>query len=174
MRTQRVFAKPAMPVAASSGSHARLLLRLLICGCCAALAAGLRAASATVRYRAPQEPFHSSEPLYDSVLRFGAAAAGLALAVQLVLDWKPALDPLRKTEAAELPEPTVTEGGDPAERLTLREDEGVTKAVPLYPKVPNRLSGAPLPQFTMAEVAKHGTRADCWVVLDGRAPHTIS
>ena len=152
-----------------SGSYARLLLRLLICGCCAALAAGLRAASATIRYRAPQESLHSSEPLYDSVLRFGTAAAGLALAVQLVLDWEPALDPLRKTEAAELPEPTVTEGGDPAERLTLREDEGVTKAVPLYPKVPNRLSGAPLPQFTMAEVAKHGTRADCWVVLDGRA-----
>jgi cytochrome b involved in lipid metabolism len=100
------------------------------------------------------------------VLRFGAAAAGLALAVQLALDWAPAVDPLLKVEAAELAEPTVTEG---AELLTLREDGGVTKAVPLYPKVPNRLSGAPLPQFTMAEVAEHGTRADCWVVLDGRA-----
>jgi cytochrome b involved in lipid metabolism len=151
---------------AASGSHARLMLRLLVCGCCAALAAGLRAASATVRYRASEESFHSGEPLYDSVLRFGAAAAGLALAVQLALDWAPAVDPLLKVEAAELAEPTVTEG---AELLTLREDGGVTKAVPLYPKVPNRLSGAPLPQFTMAEVAEHGTRADCWVVLDGRA-----
>jgi len=153
-------------MAATSGSHARLLLRLLVCGCCAALAAGLRAASATVRYRASEESFHSGEPLYDSVLRFGAAAAGLALAVQLALDWAPAVDPLLKVEAAELAAPTVTEG---AELLTLREDGGVTKAVPLYPKVPNRLSGAPLPQFTMAEVAEHGTRADCWIVLDGRA-----
>ena len=122
------------------------MLRLLVCGCCAALAAGLRAASATVRYRASEESFHSGEPLYDSVLRFGAAAAGLALAVQLALDWAPAVDPLLKVEAAELAEPTVTEG---AELLTLREDGGVTKAVPLYPKVPNRLSGAPLPQLEL-------------------------
>ena len=141
---------------AGGTSHARLMLRLLVCGCCAALAAGLRAASATVRYRASEESFHSGEPLYDSVLRFGAAAAGLALAVQLALDWAPAVDPLLKVEAAELAAPTVTEG---AELLTLREDGGVTKAVPLYPKVPNRLSGAPLPQFTMAEVAEHGKAA---------------
>jgi delta8-fatty-acid desaturase len=100
------------------------------------------------------------------VLRFGAAAAGLALALQLALDWTPAVHPLLKSEAAELAAPTATVG---AELLTLREDGGVAKAVPLYPKVPNRLSGAPLPQFTMAEVAKHCTRSDCWVVLDGRA-----
>ena len=147
-------------MAARSGSYARLLLRLLCAGCCAALAAGLRAASATVTYRASEESFHS-EPLYDSVLRFGAAAAGLALALQLVLDWAPAADPLLKTEAAKVAVPTATAG---AELLTLREDGGVTKAVPLYPKIPNRLSGAPLPQFTMSEVAEHGTRADCSVV----------
>ena len=154
---------------AGGTSHARLMLRLLVCGCCAALAAGLRAASATLRYRASEESFHTDEPLYYSVLRFGAVAAALALAVQLAVDWAPAVDPLLKVEAAELPAPTVTEGATDAELLTLREDGGVTKAVPLYPKIPNRLSGAPLPQFTMAEVAEHGTRADCWIVLDGRA-----
>lgn len=55
---------------------------------------------------------------------------------------------------------------------TLREDNGITKRVPVYPRVPkSKFPGGPkdLPKFTMAEVAKHNTKEDCWIILDNRA-----
>ena len=39
--------------------------------------------------------------------------------------------------------------------LIWREDYGVSKKCVLYPKVPSKLKGKPLPKYTMAEVAKH-------------------
>ena len=96
-----------------------------------------------------------------------AAASAVALASQLLLDWNAGIaDPTRKPEAAEVAAPTSSK----EEVLTLREDGGVTKAAPLFPATPRALSdkGA-LPTFRMAEVATHCTKADCWVVLDGRA-----
>ena len=142
----------------------RALLRLTCWAALAALAAGLRAATASkvVSFGAPA----ASEPLHTLLLRISSLGFGLALVVQLILDWNNGIaDPTQKPEAPEVPLPTP--GAD--EALTLREDEGVTKAVPLYPKAPRRLADKPLPTFTMAEVAKHGTRDDCWVILDGRA-----
>jgi len=142
----------------------RALLRLTCWATLAALAAGLRAATASkvVSFGAPA----ASEPLHTLLLRISSLGFGLALVVQLILDWNNGIaDPTQKPEAPEVPLPTP--GAD--EALTLREDEGVTKAVPLYPKAPRRLADKPLPTFTMAEVAKHGTRDDCWVILDGRA-----
>jgi delta8-fatty-acid desaturase len=55
-----------------------------------------------------------------------------------------------------------------APKLIWREDEGVSKMCPLHiPEEPVK-EGKPLPKFTMAEVAKHNTIDDCWIILDNR------
>lgn len=146
----------------------RFWLQLLSFLCCVAVA------TARVVGRRLGEPSSAGDAmkaasLLDAAggpLGVAAAATAVALAAQLLLDWNNGIaDPLRKVEAPEVPKPTST----PAEVLTLREDGGATKAAPLYPQPPKALASAPLPKFTMAEVAKHCTREDCWVVLDSRA-----
>ena len=57
----------------------------------------------------------------------------------------------------------------PVDATTLREDNGVTTEVPVYPRVPKskfpKYPEVPLPKFTVAQVAKHNTRDDCWIIL---------
>jgi cytochrome b involved in lipid metabolism len=137
-------------------------LSLLCLSCCVIVAT---ARVAVQRLTADVGAVAAAEPLHATLLRLGAAAAGIALAAQLAWDWNVGVaDPTLKPEQAEVAEPT----SDGAETLTLREDLGTTKAVPLYPAIPANLAGAPLPKYSMEEVSKHNTRDDCWVVLDGR------
>jgi delta8-fatty-acid desaturase len=54
-------------------------------------------------------------------------------------------------------------------KVTWREDEGVSKLVPVYtPEIAER-NGQPLQKFTLAQVAEHNTKDDCWIVVDERA-----
>lgn len=41
---------------------------------------------------------------------------------------------------------------------TWREDNGVSKEVPLYPALPRKFAEVPLPTYTMAEVREYDTR----------------
>ena len=156
-----------LAVASMHAVLVRFWLQLLSFLCCVAVA------TARVVGRRLGEPSSAGDAmkaasLLDAAggpLGVAAAATAVALAAQLLLDWNNGIaDPLRKVEAPEVPKPI-----HPAEVLTLREDGGATKAAPLYPQPPKALASAPLPKFTMAEVAKHCTREDCWVVLDSRA-----
>jgi cytochrome b involved in lipid metabolism len=38
----------------------------------------------------------------------------------------------------------------------------------LHPKIPSKLRSNPLPNFTMAQVAQHNTKDDCWIILNER------
>jgi len=68
--------------------------------------------------------------------------------------------------------------GEPAERtqpentdpkLVWREEEGVSKLMPLHPEPKGADGKNPLKQFTMKEVAAHSSREDLWIIVDGRA-----
>lgn len=61
-------------------------------------------------------------------------------------------------------EKPAEENKDPT--LTWREDEGITKLVPLIPE--QRGEKKKLERYTMAEVAKRNTREELWVIVDGR------
>lgn len=97
----------------------------------------------------------ASESLHATLLRLGATAAAAALAAQLAVG-------ASKREAQQKEE--VADAS-----MTYREEYGVTQLVPLHPKPPAKLANAPLPQLSMAQVAEHCTKEDCWVVLDNRA-----
>mmetsp|Transcript_59198 Transcript_59198/g.183831 ORF Transcript_59198/g.183831 Transcript_59198/m.183831 type:complete len:557 (-) Transcript_59198:226-1896(-) len=116
-------------------------------------------------------------------LLVGASCATVAAARQAAVDWEES--PLGRTlrlgttiAAAALVAQLLPAGGrrggeeDRDENtdasLTWREDEGLTKLVPLLPE-PRQQVKDPLPRFTMAEVAGHNTRADLWIIVDGRA-----
>mmetsp|Transcript_20912 Transcript_20912/g.34514 ORF Transcript_20912/g.34514 Transcript_20912/m.34514 type:complete len:579 (+) Transcript_20912:48-1784(+) len=150
-------------MAFTSAASPSLLLRIF-CGIgLTAFAAALR----KVTEAAATESFHNSpQALLESALCLSAAVSGIALVIQLLFDWNAGItDPTKKPEKAEMPQLTAVD----AQIATLREDRGVTKVMPRHPKLPARLTDMPLPKFTMAEVSKHCTRADCWVVLDGLA-----
>lgn len=104
---------------------------------------------------------HSSEgeSVHVHILRMGAAAAGVALAAQLALDWG-------QPPENEIRAPAPAEGDEP---LTWREDRGVSKLAPLHPLAPSKVGATPLPKYTTAQVAEHCTREDCWIILDHRA-----
>lgn len=51
--------------------------------------------------------------------------------------------------------------------LTWREDEGISKLVPLLPE-PAGSGKKPLAKYTMKEVAQHSTRDDLWIIVDAR------
>lgn len=88
---------------------------------------------------------------------WGAATAAAALAMQLLL---------AKESGEEMGEGLPVNGD---KDLTWREDEGVTKLVPIAPlAVTQKLSSAKLPTFSLAEVAKHNARDDLWIVVDER------
>ena len=53
------------------------------------------------------------------------------------------------------------------EAMIWREEQGVSKRCKLHPKTPSKLTGS-LQQYTMAEVAEHNKREDCWIILDER------
>jgi len=144
----------------------RFVLQLVCLFGCIALATARVAVARLVESTGGSSGTHG-EKLQDTVLRVSAAASAVALAAQLMIDWNSGItEPTKKPEAAEAPAPS---SGPVTEALKLREDGGVTKAAVLYPSVPSKLKDRPLPKFTMSEVAKHCTRDDCWIILDGRA-----
>lgn len=114
--------------------------RLLVGACCVTAAA------------ARQASMEWEESMLARVLRLSTTVAATALAAQLASS---------KAEDEEVREVNNDSS------LTWREDEGVTKLVPLLPEAKG--AKEPLPRFTMKEVAGHNTRSDLWIVVDGRA-----
>mmetsp|Transcript_50538 Transcript_50538/g.159105 ORF Transcript_50538/g.159105 Transcript_50538/m.159105 type:complete len:556 (+) Transcript_50538:122-1789(+) len=116
--------------------------RLLIGACCATVAAARHVA------------VEWEESPLGRTLRLSMTIAVAALVAQLL--------PSREEEGEE----DRDENTDAS--LTWREDEGVTKLVPLVPEAKHHMN-EPLPRFTMEQVAGHNTRADLWIIVDGRA-----
>jgi delta8-fatty-acid desaturase len=77
---------------------------------------------------------------------------------------------VRQRTGAALAKALGDPGSDDDPAMIWREDFGVSKKCDLHPKTPERLlkGGKGLPQYTMAEVAKHSTKDDCWIILDDR------
>jgi len=98
-----------------------------------------------------------SEPLLSWTLRTAAACSFFLLAVQLA-SW------LVLGEPAERVQP---ENKDPS--LVFREEEGVSKLVPLLPEPKGEAAKMPLKKYKMQEVAAHDKREDLWICVDGRA-----
>ena len=145
----------------------RVALQLLCLLCCVVIAtARVAVRKLEASPAVPTATGFSTSEILGSFLRCSAAFFSIAVVVQLLIDWDAGVvDPLAKPEKKEVAEPT----SDAAEPLTLMEERGVTLAAPVYPKVPTKLQGAPLPKFTMADVAKHSTKDDCWVIVSCRA-----
>jgi len=99
----------------------------------------------------------ADESLFSWALRSLAALSALLLAVQLAhyfVFGAPAEKPL-------------AENKDP--KLVFREEEGVSKLMPLHPEPKGAEAKKPLKQYKMEEVASHDTREDLWICVDGRA-----
>lgn len=119
--------------------------------CCALFAAAAVAREVSVFGTEAQEPG------LGSALRCCTTAAAAALVAQLLLS-------LAGEERTGKSEEQKDEDG----RLTWREDEGISKLVPLHPE-PKRRADKPLRKYTMEEVSRHNARCDLWIVVDGRA-----
>mmetsp|Transcript_5783 Transcript_5783/g.8134 ORF Transcript_5783/g.8134 Transcript_5783/m.8134 type:complete len:545 (+) Transcript_5783:74-1708(+) len=94
------------------------------------------------------------EPVLARTLRVGTTAAAAALAVQLCV-----------LERAGKGSKELEKNED--KTLTFREEDGLTKLVPLIPE-PHADRKQELKKYTVAEVAKHNSRESIWVIIDGR------
>jgi len=88
-----------------------------------------------------------SEAALAGSLQWAIAIAVVALLVQLLF-----VRALRVGEHA----------ANKDDGLTFREDEGISKLVPLHPEVKK-----PLKEYTMEEVGQHDASEDMWVCVDG-------
>lgn len=108
------------------------------------LLGGISAVAARVAFLGGE---HSSEPslpraLPSHLLALGASAAAVALLFSLLLGEESGSEELKLPAA------------DSKTSLTYREERGESSLVPLHPKTPSHLMGAPLPKFTMAQARR--------------------
>jgi len=129
------------------GHGAQAWLKVGVCFACAVVA--------IARDVSAFEAYGHEEPLLARSLRWASAACAAALGAQLL-----ASSLTSEEEAAR------EENGDSS--LTWREDEGVTKLVPLLPEKKHKAEGPPK-KFTMEEVGRHTSRDDLWIIVDGLA-----
>jgi len=89
------------------------------------------------------------------ILCWGAIMCGVSLVAQLAVScvWGETAE--KELEANE------------DSKLVFREDEGVSKLVPLVHE--RKDASTPLKKYTMKEVAEHNKRSDLWIVVDGFA-----
>jgi len=87
-------------------------------------------------------------------LRWASIASGSSLALQLAISYMGLEAPFHKE---------WEENKDP--NMTFREEQGKTKLVPLIPKP--KVGELPSTPYTKEEVAKHDSREDAWVVING-------
>ena len=170
------------------GSPLRFWLQLLCSAGCLALVAGFRAPSASTL---------GHEPLHIALLRLGTTAAAAALIAQLLLSKKRGVKTIElpadttvilredygvSTQApvhvgrAKTHTPPIVEGTSRTMRntdnprslsfLPALASEDVSAAAP--PAVNAPAPDKALPQYTLAEVGKHCTRDDAWLIIDER------
>ena len=183
---------------AFNGSSSKLLLRLTVTLGCAALAAALRVRRAVlVDARASEAAGSRDEPLHVTFLRLSTTFAAAALIAQLLLvrrRSKPQLD-LPADPAMTLREelgvsklapvhrgraktsvPPILEGtsrtgtnADNPRNLSFLSSADAPPATPAAAtEQPPSAEKKALPQYTLAEVAKHCTKDDAWIIVDER------